>query len=105
MLTAGFRWRHVRCHPVRHDARVGAVLGPRRNRVAQVLVEHTLEGGHLARLVQAAEQVVERPVLEHHHNDVVQRVLGSERHRASFRRTASTGRLVRDTSTRIAPKG
>lgn len=48
------------------------MFGPAGDRVAQLLAEHALEGGHLTRLVQPTQQVVERAVLEHDHNDVIQ---------------------------------
>jgi hypothetical protein len=51
------------------------VLGPLGDRVAEVLADHPLERLHLTRLVQAPEQVVERAVLEHDHDDVVESVL------------------------------
>jgi hypothetical protein len=56
-----------------HDLAVRAVLGPARDRVAQLLAAYALEGLHLTGLVQPTEQVVERAVLEHHHNHVIQR--------------------------------
>jgi hypothetical protein len=47
------------------------VLGPLGDRVAQVLADHALEGGDLTGLVEAAEQVVERAVLEEDQDHVV----------------------------------
>ena len=67
-------------HPVRHHLALRAVLSPRRDRVAQLLADHALERGHLARLVQATEQVVEGTVLEHHHNHMIKRVVPALTH-------------------------
>ena len=75
-LLARIRVRrvHVLRDPVRHELAVRAVLGPRRDRVGQLLADHALEGGHLTRLIQPAKQVVEGPVLEHHRDDMIERV-------------------------------
>jgi hypothetical protein len=51
------------------------VLGPVRDRVAQLLAGHALEGGYLPGLVQPTQQVVERAVLEHDHNHMIKRVV------------------------------
>ena len=55
---------HVRRHAIRHLPTARAVFGPRRDRVAQFLADHTLKARHLARLIQPPQQVAERPVLE-----------------------------------------
>ena len=54
---SGYGRVHVLGDAVGHDAAVRAVLGPLRDRVAQVLADNALEGLHLARLVQAAKQL------------------------------------------------
>jgi hypothetical protein len=70
----------VRVGAVHHFARVDGhrpPLGPggvRGNGVAEVPTNHALEGGHFAGTVQVAEQVVERTVLEHRDDDVVEPV-------------------------------
>ena len=66
---------HVGGHRVRHHLAVGAVLSPVRDRVGEVLAGHALEGLAVPRPVQAAEHVIQRPVLEHHHDHVIQRVI------------------------------
>jgi hypothetical protein len=66
---------HVAGHRVRHHLAVGAVLGPLRDRVGEVLAGHAVEGLAVSRPVQAAEHVIKRPVLEHHHDHVIERVL------------------------------
>jgi hypothetical protein len=48
------------------------VLGPFRDRVAQVLPDDAVEDLAIAGAVQAAEHVVEGPVLEEHHHDMVE---------------------------------
>jgi hypothetical protein len=66
---------YVLCDAVVNDTALGSVLGPLRDRVAQVLAEDTLEGLHLARLVQPAEQMVEGAILKHQHDHVVEAML------------------------------
>jgi hypothetical protein len=75
LARIGIRGVHVLRDAVGHDAAVRAVLSPLRDRVAQLLADHALEGLDLARLIQPAEEVVERAVLEHHHDHVVKAVL------------------------------
>jgi hypothetical protein len=75
LARIGPRGVHVLGHAVGHDASVRAVLGPLRDRVAEVLADDPLEGLHLARLIRAAEQMIERAILEHDHHDVVKGVL------------------------------
>jgi len=74
MFLAWIRARrvHVRCDAVGHDRAARALVGhPGRDGIAEVLPGHALEERHLARLVESAEQVVERAVLEHQDHDVV----------------------------------
>jgi hypothetical protein len=75
LARIGIRGVHVLRHAIRHDAGVRAVLGPLRDRVAQVLADDPLEGLHLARLVQPAEQMVEGAILKHQHDHVVEAML------------------------------
>jgi hypothetical protein len=78
VLLAGIGRRgvHVGRDPVRdRPGRPGdRVHGPVRDRIGQVQAGDALEGRDFARLVQAAEQVVERAVLEHDHDDVIEGV-------------------------------
>src|ERR1700683_4710449 len=88
VLLAGVRARrvHARSHPVRHGRPAGSVGGPVRDGVAELAAGHALERGHLARLVKAAEQVVERAVLKHDRDDVIERVIPTGSfHRRAFR--------------------
>ena len=62
----------VRRHRVGHDPAVRARAGPGRDRVAQLLADHALERGDFAGLVQAAQEVVERAILEHNGHDVIE---------------------------------
>ena len=65
-------WRiHVSGNPIRHCAEFGTMLGPSRDRVAQVPAQDPFERIDLAGLVQVAEQVVERAVLEEHEDHVI----------------------------------
>ena len=41
-------------------------------RFGALLADHTLKRSDLPRLIHATQQDVERPVLDHHHNDVIQ---------------------------------
>jgi hypothetical protein len=66
---------HVLRHPVRHVPLVGTVLRPLRDRVGELFAEDPLEGLDLPRLVQAPQKVVEGTVLEHDHDDVVERAI------------------------------
>ena len=74
LTRIGPRGVHRRRYAVRHDRPVPSVLGPLRDRVAEVLADHPLERLHLTRLVQPTKQVVERAVLEHDHDHMVQSV-------------------------------
>ena len=67
---------HVGGDPVGHRSPLGAVLGPRRDRVAQVLADDPLERGHLPGLIKAPEQVVERAVLEEDEHHMIHCVRG-----------------------------
>jgi hypothetical protein len=51
-----------------------AVLGPLRDRVGQILAQHAIERLAVFRPIEAAQQVVQRPVLEHHHDHMIQRI-------------------------------
>ena len=54
--------------------------------VRQVPAEHTLKRCHLHRLVQAAEQVIKGPVLEHQHNHMIDRMVSVRTwHQQAFR--------------------
>jgi hypothetical protein len=50
------------------------MLGPRRDRVRKILAEDALEGLSVTGPVQTAQHVVQRPVLEHHDDHVIERV-------------------------------
>ena len=63
-----------------HDPALCAVLGPGRDRVAEVLADHPFERLDLSGRVEAPEQIVERPVLEEHEHHVVHRILSCWRH-------------------------
>ena len=70
----GRRDVHARRGPVRYQLRGcpgHRVRGPFRDRVGQAQSRHAREGRYLTRLVQAAEEVVERAVLEHDHDHVI----------------------------------
>jgi hypothetical protein len=75
VLLARVRVRrvHVLCDPVRNRTPVGAVLRPFGNRVAEILADDPLKRLHLPGLVELPEQIVERSVLEHDHDDMVER--------------------------------
>ena len=66
---------HVGGYRVRHHLAVGTVFSPFRDRVGQVLAEHAVEGLAVTRPVQAAKHIIERPVLEQHHDQMIQRVI------------------------------
>jgi hypothetical protein len=59
----------------RYQLALGAVLGPLRDRVGEVLADHSLERLAIPRPVQTAKHVIQRPVLKHHHDHVIQRVI------------------------------
>ena len=50
------------------------MFGPCRDRIAQLLAEHALEGLAVPRSVQMPQHVVQGPVLEQHEHDVIHRV-------------------------------
>jgi hypothetical protein len=56
------------------------MLGPRRNRVREILSDHALEARNLARLVEPTEQVVKRSVLEQDEDDVIKGAGAINRH-------------------------
>ena len=65
---------HVGGDRVRHHLAIGPVLGPLRDRIAQVLADDALEGLAILGAVEVPEHVVQGSVLEEHHDDVVERV-------------------------------
>ena len=73
LTRVGIRRVHGRRDAVRYSP--VPVFDPLGDRVGEILADHVLERGDLTGLVQAPEQVVERTVLEHHHHDVIERVL------------------------------
>jgi hypothetical protein len=66
---------HVGSHRVGHDLAVGVVLSPLRDRIGQVLADHALKGLAVARPVQPAKEIVQRPVLEHHDHYVIEGIV------------------------------
>ena len=97
LTRIGIRRVHICRHPVGDDPVLRPVLCPIRDRVRQLLSDHALERRDLPRLVQAAQQVVERPVLEHDDDDVIQRVLSARRAHRNLRMSRITGALPQDT--------
>ncbi len=80
--------------PIGHGCWSGPVPRPVRDRVAEFLADHPLERRDLAWLVQPAEQVVERAVLEHDDDNMVEGIAPVE---AGHRRTSLSvghGQLV-----------
>ena len=65
---------HVAGHRVRHHLALGAVLGPLRDRVREILADHALEDLSVLGSVEVTEHVVQRPILEQHHDHVIHRV-------------------------------
>ena len=63
---------HVVGDRARNRLAISAVFGPFRDRVAQALADHTLEGLAVLGAVKTTEQVVKRAILEQDQNDVVQ---------------------------------
>jgi hypothetical protein len=58
-----------------HHLAPGAVLGPSGDRVAQLLPDDTLKRLAIPRPVEAAQHVVQRPVLKQHHHHMIERVV------------------------------
>ena len=75
ILLARIRVRrvHVAGDAVVDHLLVQGLPRQRRDRVRELLADNALERCHLTRFVQTAEQIVERPILEHQHNDMVDR--------------------------------
>jgi len=76
----------------RNDRLLFAVLGPRGDRVSQVLPEHAFEARHFARLVEPTEQIVEGAVCEYHEDDMVKGVGSTDRHDTSLTGPEATSR-------------
>jgi hypothetical protein len=74
---------HVFRDRVRDRLALGAVLGPIRDRAAQVLADHALEGLAVIGAVQVAQQIVERPIFEEDQNDMVQGIRTLRAHRCA----------------------
>ena len=60
------------------------MLGPRGDRVGEVLPDHAFETWDFARLVEPTEQIIERAVLEYHEDDMVKGVRSTDRHNTSL---------------------
>ena len=77
---------------------LGSMLGPLRDRVAEVLADHALEGLAVIGAVKVTQQIVERPILEQDQDDMVQGALpvGWGHSRSPFigRRLSGDGRLL-----------
>jgi hypothetical protein len=58
---------------VGHHLAASAVLRPSGDRVAQLLPDDALEGLTVPRPVQAAQHVVQGPVLKQHHHHMIER--------------------------------
>ena len=83
LARVGVRSIHIRRDRIRDRLSLGAVLGPPRDRVAQTLPDHALENLALPRPIKMPQEVVQRPVLEQHHNHMVHRVRTINAHRAA----------------------
>src|SRR5271155_4740785 len=75
---------HPGCDVVGDNRPLFAVLGPRGDRVGQVLPDHAFETWDFARLIEPTEQVIERAVLEYHEDDMVKGVRSTDRHDTSL---------------------
>jgi hypothetical protein len=72
--TVGVGRVHVGGDAVGNHFEVRSVLGPVRDGVGQFLVADPVEDLVVVGAVQASEHVVERSVLEDHHDDVIEGV-------------------------------
>jgi hypothetical protein len=81
LSRVGIRRVHAVGDPVVYEPALCAVLGPRRNGIAEVLADDPFERLDVPRPVEASEQIVERSVLEEHQHHVVHRILTCWRHR------------------------
>jgi len=75
---------HIVGDGVGDDPALCSVLGPRRDGVAQVLADHASKEGTSPGWVEAAEQVVERAVLEQDQDHVVHGIRTFGSHGDSF---------------------
>ncbi len=83
LARVGVRGVHIGRDGVGDRLALGAVLGPLRDRVGEVLADHALEALPVLGPVQVAEHVVEGAVLKQDEDDMVHRVRAIMAHRAS----------------------
>ena len=102
LARVGVRRVHVGRHAVGDDPVRRLVFRPLRHRVRQLLADDALERGDLSRFVQTTQQVVERPVLEHHHDHVVQGVLAGRAAHQYLRTPATAADPAHDA---VDPRG